>query len=104
MAYDPERKPGVSLTRQFGRYGDLKQAVAGAVLATLSPVRDRYLELSRDPERVRSVRRSAVNAQGGAAGVRSGSRSGPGGEGDDMAVGVEAVGHVVSPGSPGQCG
>src|ERR1700729_308036 len=71
VAYDPERKPGVSnllailaactdqepdaLARQFGRYGDLKQAAADAVAATLTPVRDRSLELSRDPEHVRSV-------------------------------------------------
>ena len=76
VAYDPERKPGVSnllailaactdqepdaLARQFGRYGDLKQVVADAVVATLAPVRDRYLEWSRDPEHVRSVLRAAA--------------------------------------------
>ena len=77
VAYDPERKPGVSnllailaactdqepdtLARQFGRYGDLKQAVADAVVATLTPVRDRYLELSRDPEHIRSVLRAGAS-------------------------------------------
>jgi len=76
VAYDPERQPGVSnllailaactdqepdaLAGQFGRYGDLKQAVADAVVATLTPVRDRYLELSRDPGHIRSVLRSAA--------------------------------------------
>lgn len=76
VAYDPERKPGVSnllailaactqqepdaLARQFGRYGDLKHAVADAVVATLTPVRDRYLELSRDPEHIRSVLRASA--------------------------------------------
>ena len=76
VAYDPGRKPGVSnllailaactdqepeaLARQFGRYGDLKQAAADAVVATLTPVRDRYLELSRDPEHIRSVLRSGA--------------------------------------------
>ena len=76
VAYDPERRPGVSnllailaactdrepgaLARQFGLYGDLKEAVADAVVATLTPVRDRYLELSRDPEHIRSVLRAAA--------------------------------------------
>jgi tryptophanyl-tRNA synthetase len=71
VAYDPVRKPGVSnllailaactgqepesLSGQFGRYGDLKHAVADAVVSTLAPVRDRYQELSRDPGHIRSV-------------------------------------------------
>jgi tryptophanyl-tRNA synthetase len=74
VAYDPVRQPGVSnllailaactgqepegpegLTGQFSRYGDLKHAVADAVVATLAPVRDRYQELSRDPGHIRSV-------------------------------------------------
>ncbi|MGO9078420.1 MAG: tryptophan--tRNA ligase [Streptosporangiaceae bacterium] len=73
VAYDPERKPGVSnllaimaacvgdspdaLAGQFDRYGDLKAAVADAVLATLSPLRERYLDLSGDPEHVRALLR-----------------------------------------------
>jgi tryptophanyl-tRNA synthetase len=76
VAYDPARKPGVSnllvilaactgqepegLSSQFGRYGDLKHAVADAVVATLAPVRDRYQELSRDPGHVRSVLRAGA--------------------------------------------
>jgi tryptophanyl-tRNA synthetase len=76
VAYDPGRQPGVSnlldilaactdgdpgaLARQFDRYGDLKQAVADAVVAMLTPVRERYLELSRNPERVRSVLRAGA--------------------------------------------
>jgi tryptophanyl-tRNA synthetase len=83
VAYDPERKPGVSnllailaacthqepdaLARQFGRYADLKQAVADAVVATLTPVRDRYLELSCDPEHIRSVLRAAAARASGQA-------------------------------------
>lgn len=76
VVYDPVRKPGVSnllailaactgqepegLSGQFGRYGDLKHAVADAVVATLAPVRDRYTELSRDPGHVRSVLRAGA--------------------------------------------
>ena len=71
VAYDPVRKPGVSnllailaactgqeprsLSGQFTRYGDLKHAVADAVVATLAPVRERYQELSREPGHIRSV-------------------------------------------------
>jgi tryptophanyl-tRNA synthetase len=80
VAYDPGRQPGVSnlldilaactdgdpgaLARQFDRYGDLKQAVADAVVSTLTSVRERYLELSRDPERVRSVLRAGAARAG----------------------------------------
>jgi tryptophanyl-tRNA synthetase len=76
VAYDPVRKPGVSnllvilaactgqepegLSGQFSRYGDLKHAVADAVVATLAPVRDRYQELSRDPGHIRSVLRAGA--------------------------------------------
>src|SRR5262249_51659360 len=76
VAYDPVRKPGVSnllailaactgqepegLSGQFGRYGDLKHAVADAVVATLAPVRDRYQELSSDPGHIRSVLRAGA--------------------------------------------
>jgi tryptophanyl-tRNA synthetase len=76
VVYDPARKPGVSnllailsactdqdpneLATQFTRYGDLKKAVADAVVATISPVRERYLELSRDPEHVRSILRAGA--------------------------------------------
>jgi tryptophanyl-tRNA synthetase len=76
VAYDPGRKPGVSnlldilaactgpepgvLASRFDRYADLKQAVADAVVGTLTPVRERYLEVSRDPEHVRSVLRAGA--------------------------------------------
>jgi tryptophanyl-tRNA synthetase len=76
VVYDPGRKPGVAnlldilgactgddpgvLASRFDRYGDLKQAVADAVVATLTPVRERYLELSRDPDQVRSVLRAGA--------------------------------------------
>jgi tryptophanyl-tRNA synthetase len=76
VAYDPARKPGVSnllailaactgeepeeLSGEFDRYGDLKHAVADAVVATLGPVRDRYQELSRDPDHIRSVLRAGA--------------------------------------------
>jgi tryptophanyl-tRNA synthetase len=76
LAYDPAGRPGVSnlvailaactgqepegLSGQFGGYGELKHAVADAVVATLAPVRDRYLELSRDPGHIRSVLRAGA--------------------------------------------
>jgi tryptophanyl-tRNA synthetase len=76
VTYDPVRKPGVSnllailaactgqepgnLSGQFGRYGDLKHAVADAVVATLAPVRDRFQELSSDPSHIRSVLRAGA--------------------------------------------
>jgi tryptophanyl-tRNA synthetase len=76
LAYDPERKPGVSnllailadctgddpqrLARQFDGYGELKRAVADAVIATLTPVRQRYVELAADPEYVRTVLRTGA--------------------------------------------
>ena len=77
VAYDPERQPGVSnllvilaactgrgspgeLAGGFRRYGELKQAVADAVVATLAPVRERYAELSRDPGYVREQLRAAA--------------------------------------------
>ena len=76
VIYDPAGKPGVSnllailaactgqepegLSDQFGRYGDLKNAVADAVVATLAPVRDRYTELSLDPDHIRSVLRAGA--------------------------------------------
>lgn len=76
VAYDPASKPGVSnllailaactgqepeeLSGEFGRYGDLKHAVADAVVATMAPVRDRYQALSRDPDHIRSVLRAGA--------------------------------------------
>jgi tryptophanyl-tRNA synthetase len=76
VAYDPDHRPGVSnlldilaactrddptvLAGLFDRYGELKEAVADAVIATLGPVRDRYLELAADPDYVRDVLRSGA--------------------------------------------
>lgn len=71
VAYDPEKRPGVSnllailaacigeeperLVPRFEKYGELKEAVADAVIATLTPVRERYLELAQDAQYVRKV-------------------------------------------------
>jgi len=70
VRYDPEEKPGVSnlldlyaAATEIGRdeavaqlagsgYGALKSTVADAVVEYLRPVRERYDELSRDPEAV----------------------------------------------------
>jgi tryptophanyl-tRNA synthetase len=76
VTYEPERRPGVSnllailaactggdparLALEFDGNGELKQAVADAVVATIAPVRERYLELARDPAHVRSVLRSGA--------------------------------------------
>jgi tryptophanyl-tRNA synthetase len=76
VAHDPDRKPGVSnllailaactrdeperLAPLFDRYGELKEAVADTVVATLAPIRERYLELARDPEYVRTVLRAGA--------------------------------------------
>jgi tryptophanyl-tRNA synthetase len=76
VAFDPASKPGVSnllailaactgrepeeLSAEFGQYGDLKHAVADAVVATMAPVHDRYQELSRDPDHIRSVLRAGA--------------------------------------------
>ncbi len=65
VRYDPEAKPGVSNLLSilaactgttpeaaavgYSRYGDLKAAVAEAVVAFLGPVRSRYDELLGDP-------------------------------------------------------
>ena len=73
VAYDPENAPGVSnlldilagctgvapveLATRFDRYGELKTAVADAVVDTLDPIRTRYLELRAEPDQVRKVLR-----------------------------------------------
>jgi tryptophanyl-tRNA synthetase len=73
VAYRPDDKPGVSnllallagctdgdprqLAGAFTSYGELKQAVADAVINTLTPVRERYLELSADSGRVSKLLR-----------------------------------------------
>src|SRR4051794_30808359 len=45
---------------RFSGYGELKEAVADAVVDALAPVRERYLRLADDPERVRSVLRAGA--------------------------------------------
>jgi hypothetical protein len=76
VVYDPAGKPGVAnllavlaactdgdpvaLAAQFDRYSDLKRAVADAVVATLGPVRERYLALAADPEYLRSLLRDGA--------------------------------------------
>jgi tryptophanyl-tRNA synthetase len=71
VRYDPTAKPGVSnlldilaactggdphrLAEGFGRYGELKTAVADAVVETLAPIRARAAQLEADPGYVRSV-------------------------------------------------
>lgn len=76
VAYDPDRKPGVSnllailaactgddvegLAQGFDRYGELKQAVADVGVEVLTPVRERYVELSSDPEHIRAMLRAGA--------------------------------------------
>ena len=76
VAYDPGRAPGAAnlldilaactgdqpqhLACRFGGYGELKRAVADAVVDTLTPIRDRYLQLSADPDHVRAVLRDGA--------------------------------------------
>ncbi|WP_028921071.1 tryptophan--tRNA ligase [Pseudonocardia acaciae] len=76
VAYDPDRSPGVAnlldilagctgarpadLAARFDGYGELKRAVADAVVDTLSPIRTRYLRLASDPDHVRAVLRAGA--------------------------------------------
>jgi tryptophanyl-tRNA synthetase len=76
VTYDPARKPGVSnlldilaactgddprhLADRFDRYSDLKRTVADEVVATLTPVRDRYLKLADDPRQVQAALRTGA--------------------------------------------
>lgn len=71
VRFDPESKPGISnllsllsactdrtaddLAAEYHRYGDLKAAVAEAVLEFVRPVRDRHDELLGDPGHLRNV-------------------------------------------------
>ena len=71
VRYDPEAKPGVSnllsllaactdrrpqdVAEGFSRYGDLKGAVAEAVVEFLRPVRTRHDELLEHPEHLLSI-------------------------------------------------
>ncbi|BCJ33766.1 tryptophan--tRNA ligase 1 [Actinocatenispora thailandica] len=76
VGYDPARHPGVAnlldilaactgddpatLAAGFHSYGQLKGAVADAVVETLAPLRKRYRELSEDPGHVRDVLRAGA--------------------------------------------
>jgi tryptophanyl-tRNA synthetase len=76
VAYDPGRAPGVAnlldilagctggqpqhLATRFDGYGALKRAVADDVVETLTPIRDRYLRLTADPDHVRAVLRDGA--------------------------------------------
>jgi tryptophanyl-tRNA synthetase len=68
VRYDPEEKPGLSnlieifaaasghsieeVTASYDRYGPLKADLAEALVEVLTPVRERYLEITADPEAV----------------------------------------------------
>jgi tryptophanyl-tRNA synthetase len=76
VVYNPELKPGTSnllailaactgdepqrLAKHFDQYRELKRAVADAVVSTLAPVRERYGELTADPEYIRAVLRAGA--------------------------------------------
>jgi tryptophanyl-tRNA synthetase len=76
VVYDPPRAPGVAnlldilagctgdqphhLAAQFDRYSELKQAVAEAVVATLAPIRQRYLALTAQPDHVQDILRAGA--------------------------------------------
>jgi tryptophanyl-tRNA synthetase len=76
VRYDPAAKPGLSnlldilaactggepaaLAAGFDRYGELKTAVADAVVATVAPIRERALALEADPAYVREVLREGA--------------------------------------------
>jgi tryptophanyl-tRNA synthetase len=86
VAFDPDKKPGVSnlvqilaaatgrrpadVAEGYSQYGPLKADAAAAVIELLRPVRERYAELSADPEAVRStLSQGAEKAQSVAAGT-----------------------------------
>ncbi|MDQ4068719.1 MAG: tryptophan--tRNA ligase [Actinomycetota bacterium] len=84
VAFDPDKKPGVSNLLQilgavtgrapadvaegYSQYGPLKADTAEAVVELLRPVRERYYELAADPEGVRAtLQRGAEKAEAVAA-------------------------------------
>jgi tryptophanyl-tRNA synthetase len=77
VCYDPENKPGLanlleilaactgspsprSLTGQFSSYGQVKDAVVDAVIATIAPIQMRYAPLAADPAHVRKLLRQGA--------------------------------------------
>ena len=83
MAFDPEKKPGVSNLLQilgaatgrppadvaagYSQYGPLKADAAEAVIELLRPVRERYAELAADPQAVRATLGRGAEKAGGVA-------------------------------------
>jgi len=80
VRYDVHEKPGVSnllemlaaatgespraLADRYSSYGQLKDDVAEALVSLLAPVRDRVVELTRDPGEVAAaLEKGAVKAQ-----------------------------------------
>ena len=75
VTYDPDGAPGVAnlldilggctrtpphqLATRFDRYGELKKAVADAVVDCLAPIRERHLQLVAEPGHVHAVLRAA---------------------------------------------
>jgi tryptophanyl-tRNA synthetase len=76
VIYDRKQAPGVAnlldilsgctgtrpehLATEFNGYGELKKAVADAVVDRLAPIRERYLELATEPDHVRVVLRAGA--------------------------------------------
>lgn len=52
---DPEPATPETLAKSFGSYGELKEAVAEAVVAMLAPIQERYRDLAADPSTVREI-------------------------------------------------
>ncbi|MDG4827404.1 tryptophan--tRNA ligase [Asanoa sp. WMMD1127] len=85
VTYDPAGSPGVAnlldilagctgarpddLAAGFDRYGELKKAVADAVVDTLTPIQDRYRKLAAQPDHVRDVLRAGAARARAAAGA-----------------------------------
>jgi tryptophanyl-tRNA synthetase len=71
VRFDPKKKPGLSnlleiyssfagespqqVAARYERYGDLKKDLVELVTSSLAPIKARYLELRRDPERLDHV-------------------------------------------------
>ena len=85
VVFDPATRPGVSnllqilgaatggdparLAEGYTQYGPLKADTAAAVVEVLRPVRERYVQLSSDPEAVRATLRQGAQKAGVVAAV-----------------------------------
>ena len=85
VRYDPESKPGLSnllgllaaatgedpeaLAIEYDRYGDLKAAVADALIESLAPLQERYRQFLLDPSEVRSILTSGAHRAAQVAGA-----------------------------------